>query len=178
MLKKEARWEMRIINRDLRGRHPNACIDGSPCKESNRVAYCWCDWHRGFLTSNLIKKQHCLKKNCGALQKLPNHYWDRREKAKSDRRKQAEIKRHDERRDAGFLMRARDYARDNYVDSIYITTAKLIRPGLIRITFIGAYAPGLYGLDEHMRTVTRCRIWIQRAKADKSIRQALIPSEQ
>jgi len=175
MLKREARWELRQISVGLRGRHPEACVDGSPCSASNRVAYCWCGWHRGYLTTNLLKRRRCLKKSCGALQRLPHGYWARREKAKADLRKRREMDRQAERRDAGFLRLAREYARDNYIDDAYVTTAKLVRPGLIRITYIGAYSKGLYGLDAHMGAATRCKIWLWRAKSDESVMRALIP---
>ena len=43
----------------------------------------WCGFHRKWLTRNQLKKHKCLCKQCNALRKIPNPYWEHREKIKA-----------------------------------------------------------------------------------------------
>jgi hypothetical protein len=155
--------------------HPGLCIDGHAHRQESRVAYCWCDDHRGYLTTKLMREHKCLDKQCGSFQKLPGPYWaqvDRQKRISRQKRKQKQLS---QLRDERFLAYARDFLQDK--TNVYITTAGLVRPGLIKITFIGKSSPGLYGLADYMKAKTRCSVWLRYTHTERDILQALIKNK-
>ena len=53
---------------------------GTHANRKNIVGFC--RYHRKWITKNQLAKHKCLKKECTALQKVKNGFWDEREKKK------------------------------------------------------------------------------------------------
>ena len=58
----------------------NRFIDGFPHRNEAKVGYCWNSEHRGYLTTELMKRHNCKNKNCRYFQP----YNDKRKKDKGD----------------------------------------------------------------------------------------------
>ena len=66
-------------------------IYGQEVAERNRVGYCYCQTHPGYLTEAIIKEKNCLGNNCRYLQKFEDHrFWVERKKTKDARNKKKE----------------------------------------------------------------------------------------
>lgn len=53
-------------------------IDGV-WREVDPVGFCICNTHKGFLSTDLLKKHQCLRKQCCFLKRYESHpYWNRR----------------------------------------------------------------------------------------------------
>ena len=65
---------------------------GSHANENSIVAYCYL--HKAALTAHQLKKKECLRKQCNALKKYPDHpYWaERAAKTKAKKLRRRAIK--------------------------------------------------------------------------------------
>ena len=65
-----------------------ACMLGG----SKRKCVGYCRLHKCTVTVKQMKNRECLKKQCGALKRLPHPYWEEREHRKQLRKRRKEAK--------------------------------------------------------------------------------------
>lgn len=93
---------------------PLRTIDGSFCKESQKVGYCKCDLHRGFLTKNLMEEHDCLGKECIWFVKDENApYWQYKAKKKEARKTGKALKKEIATKEKYYLEKMRELTRED-----------------------------------------------------------------
>ena len=93
---------------------PLRTIDGSFCKESQKVGYCKCDLHRGFLTKNLMEEHDCLGKECIWFVKDEDApYWQYKAKKKEARKTGKALKKEIATKEKYYLEKMRELTRED-----------------------------------------------------------------
>lgn len=143
---------IRILNE-----RPNICVDGHHHPQESKIAYCWSDEHRGYLTPRLMKQHDCLNKQCKSFQKLDHPYWREAERKKASEGERYRRRAEQKLQDDEYLALARESIKER--TDIYFTSAKLVRKGLIKITYIGNRSFDLSELASSIRDKTQCGVW-------------------
>ncbi len=113
------------INKSL-GRN----IYGQDVAERNRIGYCYCQIHPGYLTEAILKEKNCIAHNCRWLKKFEDHnFWVNREERKQGKKENKRLKREVEHNENLILDLLREETEDiqnfcvlavNKVDDYYM----------------------------------------------------------
>jgi hypothetical protein len=84
-------------------------IFGQDVAERNRIGYCYCKTHPGYITKAILKEKKCIENKCYFFKKCENaHYWVEKEKIKQKRKEGKLLKKEIENNENLILTEIRD----------------------------------------------------------------------
>lgn len=111
-------------------------IYGQDVAERNRIGYCYCQNHPGFLTKAILKEKRCVENNCRYLQKFEDHgYWVAKAKNKEAKQKSKQIKREIKNNENLILELLRDETYD-IDDFCILSVEKVDKKYVVRCAYL------------------------------------------
>lgn len=90
-------------------------INGNYCKETQKLGYCRCNLHRGYLTKKIMDEHECLEKNCIWFDKHEDApYWQHKTKQRLARKRGKALKREIKQREEACLELIRELTASDY----------------------------------------------------------------